>query len=162
MKKRAFAALFLALMMSVSMAEGVYHFGEAITMAAPAGITAEEAEGVTTLVRGTTRAVIQLIPQEMSEEPGKQLGRLISVYDERVTEVEIALTPEGFGLARGVIEDCFGEGLHQYPLLLLTGHGLLIISVYDLEGGNEAALAMQEELAAAVNVDGTAVELPRE
>ena len=161
MKIKVILALMLALTLGVASAEGVYSFGDAITIAAPADMTAEEAEGVTTLVRGATRAVIQLIPQEMSDEPLKQAGRLITAYDERVTDVDLAQTEAGVCLARGVIENCFGEGLHQYPLLMLTEHGLLIISVYDLDGGNEAAEAMREEIAAAVCVEGLAVDLPR-
>lgn len=145
-------ALILALMLGAACAEGLYSFGEAITIAAPADVTAEQADGVTTLVRGTTRAVIQLIPQEMSDEPLKQAGRLMTTYDERVADVELSQTEDGICLARGVIENCFGEGLHQYPLLMLTEHGLLIISVYDLDGGNEAAQAFQEELALGVSV----------
>jgi len=161
MKLKSFAALLMALLMTFALAEETaYSFGEHIAIPAPADMTAEENEGVITLVRGSTRAVVQLIPQELSDEPLKQADRLISAYDPTVTDVELAHTAQGYALARGVIEHCFGDGLHQYPLLALTPHGLLIISAYDLEGNNAAAQALLAELATLVEVDGEKLQLP--
>lgn len=151
MKKLTIFALILALVCAFALAEDTVHpLGEGLSIVRPADMEAEESDGVLTFVRGTTRAVIQLIPQDLSDEPLKQAARLITVYDERVTDVELSQTEDGLCQARAVIEHCFGEGLHQYPLLVLTENGLLIISVYDLNGDNDAAQATREELAAKI------------
>lgn len=162
MKRVLLLALALALLMTSALAEAhaPYLFGS-FELTIPGDATLETTEGIHTVVRGQTRVVVQVIPQDLTEDGQAQVRDLLPVYHEDTTEItDVPLISEAYG-AMGLIEDHFAEGIHQIPLLVLTDGELLILSGYDLDGDTLAVHELLTELLAGVTLAGDPI-LPAE
>lgn len=130
---------------------------EEFSIVVPDGATVERYDDVTTLVRGSTRVVVQRIPQELSGDGQAQVHDLLTVYDAQTVNVEDIAVEEGLFGAIGLIENDFGEGIHQVPVLLLTDGALLILSGYNMDGDTEAVYALLNDTLAGAAMDGEPV-----
>ena len=155
MKKIMSALLALALMMTFALAEEIA-LGD-FSLLLPEHVKTETVENVLTCIRDQTRVVVQLLPQQMKEDALHHLQEMMLAYDPAMTLVKSEQHPEGVALAWGLIENSFGEGLHQYVTMVLSGKGLLILSAYHLSGDHQAASDFLAELLALVKLDGAAL-----
>jgi len=112
----------------------------------PEGVAVEEGETTVTLVKDTTRVVVQAFPQDREEDGAAQILTLMTVYSPNVTDVApLTLIPGVYG-AKGYIKDCFGPGEDQLVVLILSDSGLLVLSAYDLGKDNARAESLLGEL----------------
>lgn len=155
MKRILSLALALALLMTAALAEenSTGPFGS-FELTLPADAALETNEGIHTVVRGQTRVVVQVIPQELTEDGQAQVRDLLTVYRENTTEITDVQLISGVYGAMGLIEDHFAEGVHQVPVLILTDGELLILSGYDLDGDTLAVHTLLTELLAGVTLAG--------
>ena len=157
MKKLLAVLTALVLMMTFALAEEL-SLTEGMVISLPGDVRTEMVEDVVTCVRGQTRAVLQVLPQQMKEDPLSQLQELMLIFDPAVSLVKTEATlPGGPALAWGTIENSFGEGLHQYVAMVLTEEKLLSLSSYHLEGDNQAAQNFLAELLGLIRVNGEAL-----
>lgn len=120
----------------------------------PGDVVLEEYDASVTAVRGMTRVVIQVIPQELAEDGQAQVRALMTVYDEATAEiVDVPLVSGVYG-AMGLIENCFGDGVHQIPVLILKEGELLILSGYNDDGDTLAVHTLIAELLSGVVLAG--------
>ena len=155
MKKILLLALALALLMTTALAEEAvpYSFGS-FELTVPADAAVEENEATITVVRGQTRIVVQVIPQELAEDGQAQVRELLIVYSDKITDVtDVPLIGGVYG-AMGLVADQFDEGIHQVPVLVLTDGELLILSGYDLEGNTLAVHTLLTELLCGTTLAG--------
>ena len=155
MKRIVLWALALLLFASSALADA-YVFGS-FELTVPKDVQVEEYESTRTVVRGQTRVVVQVIPQELGEDGQAQVRELMTVYNEAITDVtDVPLIAELFG-AMGLIEDRFDEGIHEVPVLVLKDGELLILSGYDLDGDTLAVHTLITELLSGVTLAGDAI-----
>lgn len=152
MKKMVLLLLALMLFVPSALAES-YIFGR-FGLTVPEDVQVEEYENVRTVVRGQTRVVVQVIQQETAEDGQAQVRELMTVYNEAVTDVtDVPLVSEVCG-AMGLIEDRFGEGVHEIPVLILKDGELLILSGYNDDGDTLAVHTLLTELLSGVTLTG--------
>lgn len=155
MKRIVLWTLALLLFASSALADA-YVFGS-FELTVPEDVQVEEYESTRTVVRGQTRVVVQVIPQELGEDGQAQVRELMTVYNEAITDVtDVPLIAELFG-AMGLIEDRFDEGVHEVPVLILKDGELLILSGYDLDGDTLAVHTLITELLSGVTLAGDAI-----
>ena len=152
MKRIVLFALALMLCLSSALAEP-YAFGS-FELAVPEDVQVEEYENARTVVRGQTRVVVQVIPQELAEDGQAQVRELMTIYNEDMTDItDVPLIAELYG-AMGLIEDRFGEGVHEIPVLILKDGELLILSGYNDDGDTLAVHTLLTELLSGVTLAG--------
>ena len=155
MKRLLPLALALAMLCSLALAEESvsYAFGS-FELTVPSDVTVEEYESTRTVVRGMTRVVVQVIPQELAEDGQAQVRDLMTVYHEAMTDItDVPLVAELYG-AMGLIEDRFGEDVHEIPVLILREGELLILSGYNDDGDTLAVHTLLTELLSGVTLAG--------
>ena len=159
MRRILLLALALAMLTVTALAEGhaaLYPFG-CFTLTVPEDVTVEEYDTTITVVRGQTRVVVQVIPQELLEDGRAQIRGLMTVYSVDISDViDVTLVSGVYG-AMGLIEDHFGEGIHEVPLLILSDGELLILSGYDFDGDTLAVHTLLTELLSGLTLDGKPV-----
>lgn len=155
MKRILLLALALALLMTSALAEERTSclFGS-FELTVPEGVTVEESEITRTMVRDQTRVVVQVIPQELTEDGQAQARDLLTVYNEGTANITDVTLISGLYGAMGLIEDRFSEGIHEIPVLILTDGELLILSGYDLNGDTLAVHTLLTELLSDITVAG--------
>ena len=152
MKRIVLFALALMLCLSSALAES-YVFGS-FELAVPEDVQVEEYENARTVVRGQTRVVVQVIPQELAEDGQAQVRELMTIYNEDMTDItDVPLIAELYG-AMGLIEDRFGEDVHEIPVLILKDGELLILSGYNDDGDSLAVNTLLTELLSGVTLAG--------
>lgn len=155
MKRIALLALALLLFASSALADA-YVFGS-FELTVPEDVQVEEHENTRTVVRGQTRVLVQVIPQELSEDGQAQVRELMTVYSEAITDVsDVSLISELFG-AMGLIENRLDAGIHEVPVLILSDGELLILSGYDLDGDTLAVHTLLTELLSGTTLAGEAI-----
>ena len=158
MKRFLLLALALAMLMTTALAEsGASYTLDGFELTVPEDVAVEEYDLSMTVVREHTRVVVQLIPQELTGDGQEQVRGLMPVYNEGISDVTDVETIEGLYGAMGLINDRFGEGVHEVPVLLLTDGKLLILSGYDLDGDTQAVRALLNELLSGLTLDGEPV-----
>ena len=155
MKRMLLSVLVLALLMTTALAEanGPYGFG-CFELAVPEDVTVEEHDTSRTVVREQTRVVVQVIPQELGEDGQAQVRELLKVYHAAVTDIADVSLVEGLYGAMGLIEDRFGEDVHEIPVLILKDGELLILSGYNDDGDTLAVHTLLTELLSGVTLAG--------
>ncbi|MCH5287243.1 MAG: hypothetical protein J1E43_07465 [Christensenellaceae bacterium] len=156
MKRILLLALALAMLTVTALAEGSassYPFGS-FALTVPEDVTVEEYDTTITVVRGQTRVVVQVIPQELEEDGQEQVRGLMPVYSADISDVTDVTLVSGVYGAMGLIEDHFGEGIHEVPMLILTEEELLILSGYDFDGDTLAVHTLLTELLSGVTLAG--------
>ena len=152
MKRIALGLLAFMMLISSALAES-YVFGS-FELAAPQDVQVEEYENTRTVVRDQTRIVVQVIPQELGEDGQTQVRDLMTVYNEAMTDItDVPLISELFG-AMGLIENRFGEGVHEIPVLILKDGELLILSGYNDGGDTLAVHTLLTELLSGITLAG--------
>ena len=155
MKRILALALALAMLTAFALAEGSvsYAFGS-FELTVPPDATVEEYETTRTVARGQTRVVVQVIPQELAEDGQAQVRGLMTVYSEAMTDItDVPLVADLYG-AMGIIEDHFGEDVHEIPVLILKEGELLILSGYNSDGDTLAVHTLLTELLSGVTLAG--------
>ena len=152
MKRIVLLALAFALFVSSALADA-YVFGS-FELTAPEGVQVEEYENTRTVVLDQTRVVVQVIPQELAEDGQAQVRDLLTVYNEAMTDVTDVPLISGLYGAMGLIEDHFGEGVHEIPVLILGDGELLILSGYNNDGDTLAVHTLLTELLSGVTLAG--------
>lgn len=158
MKRILLFALAMTLLAALAVAEesGPYVFGS-FELTVPGDVTVEAYENTRTVVRDQTRVVVQVIPQELAEDGQAQVRELLTVYSERITDItDVPVISELFS-AMGLIEDRFGEGVHEIPVLILRDGELLILSGYNNDGDTLAVHTLLTELLTGVTLAGEAI-----
>ena len=145
---------FLALMLFASSALAEPYIFGSFELAVPEDVQVEEYENTRTVGLDQTRIVVQVIPQELAEDGQAQVRDLLTVYNEAVTDItDVPLISELYG-AMGLIEDHFGEGVHEIPVLILSDGELLILSGYNNDGDTLAVHTLLTELLSGVTLAG--------
>ena len=158
MKRILLLALALAMLMTTALAESSASYTlECFDLTVPEDVTVEERDASMTVVRDQTRVVVQIIPQELAEDGQEQVRGLMPVYSEKISDVTDVAVISGVYGAMGLIEDHFGEGVHEVPLLLLTDGRLLILSGYNFDGDTLAVHTLLTELLSGLTLDGVPV-----
>lgn len=152
MKRIVWFLLALTLFASSALAEP-YAFGS-FELTVPEDVQVEEYETTRTVVRDQTRIVVQVIPQELAEDGQAQVRDLLTVYNEAMTDVTDVPLISGLYGAMGLIEDHFGEGVHEIPVLILGDGELLILSGYNNDGDTLAVHTLLTELLSGVTLAG--------
>ena len=155
MKRIGLLALALALLISSALAEsgGPYAFG-GFELTVPENVTVEEYDSSRTVVRDQTRVVVKVIPQELAEDGEEQVQELLTIYNEHTAEITAIPLMSGLYGAMGLIEDCFGEGIHEVPVLILSDGELLILAGYNHDGDTLAVHELITELLSGVTLAG--------
>ena len=152
MKRIILLALALLLFASSALA-APYAFGS-FELTVPEDVQVEEYENTRTVVRGQTRVVVQIIPQELAEDGQSQVRELMTVYREAITDItDVPLIAELYG-AMGLVEDHFGEDVHEIPVLILKDGELLILSGYNDDGDTLAVHTLLTKLLSGVTLAG--------
>lgn len=152
MKRILLLALALMLLASSALADS-YAFGS-FELTVPEDVQVEEYESTCTVVRDQTRVVVQVIQQELAEDGQAQVRKLMTIYNETVSDItDVPLVAELYG-AMGLIEDRFDEGVHEIPVLILRAGELFILSGYSLDGDTLAVHTLLTELLSGVSLDG--------
>ena len=149
------AVALVMLMTSAACAEksAPYVYGS-FEITLPEDVTLEEYDANITAVRGMTRVVVQVIPQELAEDGQAQVRELLTIYNENTADiVDVPLVSGVYG-AMGLLEDHFGEGVHQIPVLILKDGELLILSGYSDDGDTLAVHTLLTELLSGVTLAG--------
>ena len=158
MKRILLLALALAMLMTTALAESSLSYTLAcFELTVPEDVTVEEYDASRTVVRDHTRVVVQVIQQELAEDGQEQVRGLMPIYNEKISDVTDMAVIEGVYGAMGLIEDRFGEGIHEVPVLLLTDGRLLILSGYNVDGDTLAVHTLLTELLSGLTLDGTPV-----
>lgn len=154
--KRILCILMMLLFAFPALAEDNPFFPYVLT--APEGVTLESNEGTHAFVSGVTRVVAMRIERVPDDDPAEAILRLMGQFEPDAV-IDGALTLEGgcVGLTAQTI-DKFGEGMHQWNMMMLSAQGdLLILSGYDLEGDDESVHALMDALLAAATLNGEPV-----
>ena len=158
MKRILLLALTLTMLMTAALAESSLSYTLAcFELTVPEDVTVEEYDASMTVVRDQTRIVVQVIPQELSEDGQEQIRGLMPIYNENMADVTDMAVIEGVYGAMGLIEDRFGEGIDEVPVLLLTDGKLLILSGYDFDGDTQAVRTLLTELLSGLTLNGEPV-----
>lgn len=158
MKRFLLLALALAMLMTTALAESSLSYTlDCFELTVPEDVDVEEYDVSMTVVRDHTRVVVQIIPQELSEDGQEQVRGLMPVYSESISDVTDVALIEGLYGAMGLIEDHFSEGIHEVPVLLLTDGRLLILSGYNFDGDTLAVHTLLTELLSGLTLDGKPV-----
>lgn len=155
MKRILLLTLALALLAASALAETgkPYAFG-GFELTVPENVTVEEYDNIRTMVRGQTRVVVKVIPQELAEDGEKQVQELLTVYHEKTSDITaVPLMSDLYG-AMGLIEDHFGEGIHEVPMLILSDGELLILAGYNHDGDTLAVHELLTELLSGISLAG--------
>lgn len=153
MKRMLMLALALVMLTACALAEDSHPFGS-FNLTVPEDAAVEENDLTLTVIREQARVVVQVIPQELSEDGQAQVRELLSVYNENIAEVTDVPLVAGLYGAMGLIEDRLDEGIHEIPVLILARGELLILSGYDLEGDTLAVHTLIADLLSGVTFAG--------
>lgn len=154
--KRILCILMMLLFAFPALAEDNPFFPYVLT--APEGVTLESNEGTHAFVSGVTRVVAMRIERVPDDNPAEAILRLMGQFEPDAV-IDGALTLEGgcVGLTAQTL-DKFGEGMHQWNMMMLSAQGdLLILSGYDLEGDDESVHALMDALLTALTLNGKPV-----
>ena len=158
MKRILPLVLALAMLMTTALAESSLSYTlECFELTVPEDVAVEEYDVSMTVVRDHTRIVVQVIPQELSEDGQEQVRGLMPIYSEDMSDVTDMAVIEGVYGAMGLIEDRFGEGVDEVPVLLLTDGRLLILSGYNFDGDTQAVRTLLTELLSGLTLNGEPV-----
>ena len=158
MKRVLLLALALALLMTTALAEtsASYAFG-GFELTVPEDVTVEEYDSTRTVVRDQTRVVVKVIPQELAEDGEKQVRELLTIYNEKTSDITaVPLISDLYG-AMGLIENHFTEGVHEVTVLILSDGELLILAGYNHDGDTLAVHELLTELLSGVTLAGEPV-----
>ena len=160
--KRLLCILLMLLMTFPALAQESDPFAP-YTLTLPEGAALEEHEGTYTVVSGMTRVVVMMIPRVPDADPAEAIIRMMTQFEpQAVIGEDIPLTNGFIGLT-ALNTDKFGEGVDQTTVMILCGHGdLLILSGYDLTGDSEAVSALMEALLAGLTAEGTPIYITEE
>lgn len=156
-KRILLLALALAILMTTSALaeEGAFYLFGSFEMTLPVDVTIEENDTTITVVYEQTRVVVQVIPQELEEENGQaQVRELLTIYNEKISDVTDVPLISGVYGAMGLVADQFDEGIHQVPVLVLADGELLILAGYNLDGDTLAVHALLTQLLSGVAIAG--------
>lgn len=154
MKRILLLALALALLMTTALAESTAYVFGGFEIAVPEDVTVEEHDNARTMVRGQTRVVVKVIPQELAEDGQAQVRELLTTYKEQTTDItDVPLMADVFG-AMGLIDDPFGTGIHEIPMLILADGELLILAGYNHDNDTLAVHELLTELLAGATLAG--------
>ena len=158
MKRVLLLALALALLMTTALAEtsASYVFG-GFELTAPEDVTVEEYESSRTVVREQTRVVVKAIPQELAEDGEKQVRELLTIYNEKTSDVTAVPLTSGLYGAMGLVENQFDEGIHEVIVLVLSDGELLILAGYNHDGDTLAVHELLAELLSDVTLAGESI-----
>ena len=124
-------------------------------LTAPEGAALEEGEGSLTFVRGSTRAVAQVIGRVPDADPAAAVIVMMTQFEPFAVIGEDLPMAEGFVGVTALNEDKFGDGVDMITVMVLSNGGdLLILSGYDLGGDEDAVRLLLEELLSALTVNG--------
>ena len=155
MKRILLLALALALLTASALAEAgkPYVFG-GFELTVPEDVTVEEYDNIRTMVRGQTRVVVKVIPQELAEDGEQQVRELLTVYNGKTSDItSVPLMSDLYG-AMGLIQDHFDKGVHEVPMLILSDGELLILAGYNHDGDTLAVHELLTELLSGVTLAG--------
>lgn len=154
--KRILCILMMLLFAFPALAEDNPFFPYVLT--APEGVTLENNEGTHAFVSGVTRVVTMLIERVPDDDPAAAIRRLMGQFEpDAAIDEELTLEGGCVGLTAQTL-DKFGEGMHQWNLMILSAQGdLLILSGYDLDGDDESIHALMDALLAALTLNGEPV-----
>ena len=123
------------------------------TIAVPEGAELTGSEGTYTFVQDMSRVVAILIERVPDEDPAAAVIRMMTQFD-----------PEAvIGKDHPLAEDKLGAGVDQRTVMILSQEGeLLILSGYSLEGDEEAAQSLLEQVLRGITVNGQSIYLTKE
>lgn len=133
------------------------------TIAVPEGAELTQSEGTYTFVQGMSRVVAILIDRVPDADPAAAVIRMMAQFDPDAVIGEDLPLAEGFVGLEALAEDKLGEGVDQQTVMILSQEGeVLILSGYSLEGDEEAAQSLLEQVLCGITVNGKPVYLTKE
>jgi len=124
-------------------------------IALPQGAALENNEGTHTFVSGKTRVVAMLIERVPDADPAEAIVRLMAQFEPDAKIDEALVMENGCVSLTACTTDKFGEGVHQWNVMLLSPEGdLLILSGYNLDGDDESVHELLDALLAEITLNG--------
>lgn len=133
------------------------------TIAVPEGAELTGSEGTYTFVQDMSRVVAILIERVPDEDPAAAVIRMMAQFDPEAVIGKDLPMAEGFVGLEALAEDKLGAGVDQRTVMILSQEGeLLILSGYSLEGDEEAAQSLLEQVLRGITVNGQSIYLTKE
>ena len=127
-------------------------------IALPEGVTLEAHEGTHAFASGKTRVVAMLIERVPDADPAEAIVRLMGQFEPDAKIEEKLVLENGCVGLTACTTDKFGEGVHQWNVMILSTQGdLLILSGYDLDGYDEDVHELLDALLAEITLNGADV-----
>lgn len=149
--------LVLCLLLAANVALAADHAFGPYGVTLPDGAVLENTDGVYAIVRGSSRVVALHIDRVPDEDPAAALVRMLPLYDESAVQTGTLTLAAGCVGITALTANRLDEGVDQLTCMLLHEGDLLILAGYDMQGDEQAATALLNDLLRGVTIDGVSI-----